>query len=204
MGPRPDGRGRIRAAAVETRGMRLQWGRGRMAAEGTSCRRAHPLHIGFNGAAAGWPRKVRGGGRAHPLPFLLQWGRGRMAAEGLWRYFRHHRRSCFNGAAAGWPRKGPSRPWRRRGSWGFNGAAAGWPRKGPSPAGAKILSPLQWGRGRMAAEGGRPGHALHAGRASMGPRPDGRGRAPRGGRAWLKRYGFNGAAAGWPRKAACR
>ena len=58
MGPRPDGRGRtltwLRAAWPYS----LQWGRGRMAAEGGE-------------ALAEYERAIS-----------LQWGRGRMAAEG--------------------------------------------------------------------------------------------------------------------------
>ena len=38
---------------------------------------------------------------------------------------------------------------------GFNGAAAGWPRKVPLAVFGlcRLLEELQWGRGRMAAEG---------------------------------------------------
>ena len=59
----------------------LQWGRGRMAAEGARARGAWLSVACFNGAAAGWPRK--------DLP-----------AADLTRYT-----GSFNGAAAGWPRK---------------------------------------------------------------------------------------------------
>ena len=39
----------------------------------------------------------------------------------------------------------------------FNGAAAGWPRKAGVDTSAMLLMwQLQWGRGRMAAEGGAP------------------------------------------------
>ena len=59
MGPRPDGRGRRYPGCVLLYlADRLQWGRGRMAAEG----RDQPLLV--------------------ELDVALQWGRGRMAAEG--------------------------------------------------------------------------------------------------------------------------
>ena len=105
MGPRPDGRGRLLGMATLVITLALQWGRGRMAAEGALHRTADTM-----------------GG-------MLQWGRGRMAAEG--RYA----------------------PLLRSVSAGFNGAAAGWPRK------------VSHGRARDTMHG-----------ASMGPRPDGRGR----------------------------
>ena len=73
---------------------------------------------------------------------------------------------------------GPRRPC---GAIRVNGAAAGWPRKAPASRTKKWPWMRQWGRGRMAAEGGDAAveadlYAL----ASMGPRPDGRGR-PRSG-----------------------
>ena len=59
MGPRPDGRGRLIHYVVGS-------------AEVTR----------FNGAAAGWPRKVVMQIDRLVPKFELQWGRGRMAAEG--------------------------------------------------------------------------------------------------------------------------
>ena len=201
MGPRPDGRGRPFGVLTFSFGSSLQWGRGRMAAEGRVVGLVVAALAGFNGAAAGWPRKDHGARRAH----------------------RQHDR--FNGAAAGWPRKGKYAQICSSAQTGFNGAAAGWPRKehagnskgygadasmGPRPDGrgrpyndaaAAVVNTLQWGRGRMAAEGNRrardkmTGRGLQWGRgrmaaegcllyvgapsfaaASMGPRPDGRGR----------------------------
>ena len=61
---------------------------------------------------------------------------------------------------------------------------------------------LQWGRGRMAAEGYlNVGGLDYKEFASMGPRPDGRGRFQAKDTTWPMITGFNGAAAGWPRKA---
>ena len=148
-------------------------------------------------------------------------GRGRLRFPGRWRC----RRSCFNGAAAGWPRKagtaqeqppaplasmGPRPDGRGRYQVLYGQANVPHASMGPRPDGrGRIGGPppnapgglLQWGRGRMAAEGGNDGRrgALTLA-ASMGPRPDGRGR-----RYLRVDWGpfigcFNGAAAGWPRK----
>ena len=155
MGPRPDGRGR--AAGAETPGIEAlrQWGRGRMAAEG---------------APAAMPSSIRA---------LRQWGRGRMAAEG------------------GEP--GQLREVERLvRQWGRGRMAAEGPAGRPA---SRPVSMRQWGRGRMAAEGGRsstlqstrttsvngaaagwprkvadPSALCDITGASMGPRPDGRGR----------------------------
>ena len=107
-----------------------------------------------NGAAAGWPRKEIG--LAKISNSLLS----------------------VNGAAAGWPRKAApsSQPAPR---WtGVNGAAAGWPRK----ALAWRVSLLEVLRVNGAAAGWPRKDVGHADAAtcrtvaSMGPRPDGRGR----------------------------
>ena len=60
-----------------------------------------------------------------------------------------------------------------------NGAAAGWPRKaGERLADFIFWAERQWGRGRMAAEGVLLHDVLvRRGEASMGPRPDGRGKS---------------------------
>ena len=155
----------------------LQWGRDRMAAE-------------RGGRAGAWPWPAASMG---PRPDgrgtldlcrrncgfeLLQWGRDRMAAER--RSPRRHRQAPlhasmgprpdgrgtatamtssakgmkgFNGAATGWPRNGGGRSGRRPRGRRFNGAATGWPRN----------------------EVGRLGFWVGLRRASMGPRPDGRG-----------------------------
>ena len=60
----------------------LQWGRGRMAAEGVRIKRVGCCGSRFNGAAAGWPRKAQDCARMASAEARLQWGRGRMAAEG--------------------------------------------------------------------------------------------------------------------------
>ena len=76
-----------------------------------------------------------------------------MAAEGAANYFGLGILKSVNGAAAGWPRKAGScvqRGWR---AIRVNGAAAGWPRKAGRPFIPPRLVMLQWGRGRMAAEG---------------------------------------------------
>ena len=111
----------------------LQWGRGRMAAEGFSPRAFTRRTISFNGAAAGWPRKGDLRGRRRLDRRELQWGRGRMAAESM---------APMSDVST---------------SRSFNGAAAGWPRKVRTKTDVRTLLQLQWGRGRMAAEGA--GHA---------------------------------------------
>ena len=251
MGPRPDGRGRrLKSGELAHVYYGLQWGRGRMAAEGRAClasslallgfngaaagwpRKENQLRefrysvSGFNGAAAGWPRKVRATQSSRASYGRLQWGRGRMAAEGGLVGGSGSGRPGFNGAAAGWPRKAP------------RGACPAWPAPasmGPRPDGRgrhmkgagddEGYEELQWGRGRMAAEGrrrrrriaGRPELQWGRGRMAAEGRSRellvkhivqlqwGRGRMAAEGapprnactRAWC----FNGAAAGWPRKA---
>ena len=179
MGPRPDGRGRY---ALGGQGV--------------------PAVAGVNGAAAGWPRKAFQGPHGGAVMAERQWGRGRMAAEGVdkSRCISLACR-CVNGAAAGWPRKGAmpgSPPPPNSASMGPRPDGRG--RAGPQLAGAEPprrqwgrgrmaaeglrpaeFSPLrrrrQWGRGRMAAEGSAiPMICLSNIPASMGPRPDGRGR----------------------------
>ena len=177
MGPRPDGRGRYRQRAPY-----------------------QPVNRASMGPRPdGRGRRGRGGGAAQLL--LRQWGRGRMAAEGPCPFIPLIGLICVNGAAAGWPRKGGGGGGDAFASFGVNGAAAGWPRKaaraarpgrsllasmGPRPDGRGRMKtggrPLggrlrQWGRGRMAAEGGAAQPRRDGRRAaSMGPRPDGRGR----------------------------
>ena len=227
MGPRPDGRGRMCLGTFPLGHRQLQWGRGRMAAEG--CISESSLFwpsSSFNGAAAGWPRKVFSMQWSSNPPLRLQWGRGRMAAEGArlygyaastdrlqWGRGRMAAEGCwpfsmqsmhppgFNGAAAGWPRKAAG---RRAGRYCHDEASMG-PRpdgRGRGVPGQAIRpdNELQWGRGRMAAEGrAAPLHSdatrvLQWGRGRM---------AAEGARARPSRArsaGFNGAAAGWPRK----
>ena len=176
MGPRPDGRGRFTSSSAHMWLIRRQWGRGRMAAEGD---RGTRISCWMN---------------------QRQWGRGRMAAEGLLKAPRPPVVARVNGAAAGWPRKAVPLArvhWHAR---GVNGAAAGWPRKDLFRQCPKGLNTLrQWGRGRMAAEGWTDPSGCTMMRASMGPRPDGRGRPGLSSRRPCD-HGVNGAAAGWPRK----
>ena len=203
MGPRPDGRGRSCSPARASRPPRS-----------------------VNGAAAGWPRKARHNLVNARIEEGRQWGRGRMAAEGL--------------RPTPPPPPAPRRQWGRGRMAaegvvppdhvacliGVNGAAAGWPRKAcPCWYSSSCGRGRQWGRGRMAAEGAiylqNQGWGLWA---SMGPRPDGRGRhmnimmcsafsrrqwgrgrmAAEGGASRPSpacgRSSVNGAAAGWPRK----
>ena len=178
MGPRPDGRGRLRSRS--------------------NCL---ARSISFNGAAAGWPRKGPGArdrrlvspASMGPRPD----GRGRV-------YPRVVRRR--SGCAS----MGPRPDGRGRAVGGGAAYRLLAASMGPRPDGRgrldqlhgiPVVPALQWGRGRMAAEG-RHGRRLHRPRhASMGPRPDGRGRTTRD--ACFSALGacFNGAAAGWPRKA---
>ena len=184
MGPRPDGRGREQSVVAPPRIMvPLQWGRGRMAAEGNSLSSRRPESwCRFNGAAAGWPRKaVFMAGP--PRGVLIASMRPRPDGRGR----RRPRREAGRGRLASMaPRpdgRGRLRARERTGAGarGFNGAAAGWPRKdvkphvlcvilirasmGPRPDGRGriyplfvgiVMFPLQWGRGRMAAEGMYP------------------------------------------------
>ena len=248
-----------------------------MAAEGAVWRSTFKTpRTGFNGAAAGWPRKDGKRSTAEEIAGMLQWGRGRMAAEGA--------RGLSGGAyrprasmgprpdgrgrlarEPGHPRRGiasmgPRPDGRGRGLSELGARWRGSASMGPRPDGrGRLISrpcldfyfPLQWGRGRMAAEGaaprppaaclavlqwgrgrmaaeGRaractvpPSAALQWGRGRMAAEgrycsPEcrkhaqlqwGRGRMAaegRGGRVVLGGIaaGFNGAAAGWPRKVA--
>ena len=198
--------GRGQTAAERSCGRRLlagriprQWGRGQTAAErlrglakvgtgkasmgprpdgrGKAHNFWHGLRSGsVNGAAARRPRKgLRPVGIT--IVVLRQWGRGQTAAERAERRLHGSRLGRVNGAAARRPRKAiPLVTVRsRRGS--VNGAAARRPRKG-------LRSPRE-----------AVPHAV----ASMGPRPDGRGKQIRLAAA-PPIVGVNGAAARRPRK----
>ena len=180
-----------------------QWGRDRMAAEGRHAlgfqRRAWQRQWGRDRMAAegahSSPRPAAGGRR--------QWGRDRMAAEGFRNEYRVGiPRPGVNGAATGWPRKehrrrfvnllrcrvnGAATGWPRKAAKGFpqitlkarvNGAATGWPRKAALTWIARLrtilasMGPRPDGRGREATSD----KVLPSSQASMGPRPDGRGR----------------------------
>ena len=181
--------------------IRRQWGRGQTAAEsGRACRRRSHTHGRVNGAAAKRPRKV-GVPRKLMAGFpRRQWGRGQTAAESR----RTARRACrppgVNGAAAKRPRKGLIILRPPAVILSVNGAAAKRPRKGLAERPRVDALGRQWGRGQTAAESRTAGRAGGAGRqASMGPRPNGRGKAEdvmiAGALA-----GVNGAAAKRPRK----
>ena len=225
MGPRPDGRGRRTRGVLTMHAFLRQWGRDRMAAEG---KRAHGGPIGppcVNGAATGWPRKglcppqcpcrpsasmgprPDGRGRVNALSEIVQhlvrqWGRDRMAAEGVEAYVDSVRRDLRQWGRDRMAAEGsqavdlycgvPERQWgrdrmaaeggltwqRATREWCVNGAATGWPRKElpaehPGPAGQASMGPRPDGRGRL--RGGPGQHGANC--ASMGPRPDGRGRA---------------------------
>ena len=202
MGPRPDGRGKRCAPPVRLNSTRSvngaaarrprkgrhrrpahnglasrQWGRGQTAAESwiscsTVCRRNR-----VNGAAARRPRKGLCAWRRHsalqasmgPRPD----GRGKLARRAA-----AGPEFCVNGAAARRPRKVPiSQPLKRCGFTGVNGAAARRPRKDTLRRLPENPSERQWGRGQTAAESRRVYREdLSARSASMGPRPDGRGK----------------------------
>ena len=178
MGPRPNGRGKLSPSREGAPRRLRQWGRGQTAAE-SPCR---PCRIGrtscVNGAAAKRPRKGLGGQDA-----------GR-------------RRYGVNGAAAKRPRKAKGRPQRALADVRVNGAAAKRPRKADARRAAALPRPQrQWGRGQTAAErrsmerlsmrplsvngaaAKRPRKARGAlgvvggAVASMGPRPNGRGKS---------------------------
>ena len=82
-----------------------QWGRDRLAAEGRRRRRQAHTHTRVNGAATVWPRKVVHIVRAPLCSCLRQWGRDRLAAEGLGLHPMLFARCSVNGAATVWPRK---------------------------------------------------------------------------------------------------
>ena len=92
--------------------------------------------------------------RLWAISLARQWGRDRMAAEGRRSLGRARRIAGVNGAATGWPRKAQRTAANFFAPCRVNGAATGWPRK--APAARRAYSSLF---------------------ASMGPRPDGRGRA---------------------------
>ena len=225
MGPRPDGRGTQGAVRRDHSVCLLQWGRDRMAAE-----RALEFAQGTGCDASMGPRPDGRGTSVRALTStpsaLLQWGRDRMAAERFDPFTANADNVRFNGAATGWPRNAMAgRVWiqGRPASMGPRPDGRG---TAPAPAAPSAPSMLQWGRDRMAAERlppaaaalatrpcfngaatGWPRNAYHiAGyaarvRASMGPRPDGRGTAPNALMSTRRVHSFNGAATGWPRNA---
>ena len=202
MGPRPDGRGKsapVRPASGHT--CMRQWGRGQTAAERYTGAPAESRGRCVNGAAARRPRKVQFGRvcrghhlasmgprpdgrgkaakrRASAAPLPRQWGRGQTAAESRLSPRRPDTVCCVNGAAARRPRKALGFLLGRSVYRCVNGAAARRPRKAV-----------------------RARHLFTKVVASMGPRPDGRGKLNSG--FWLDDAirRVNGAAARRPRKA---
>ena len=200
MGPRPDGRGRVHAGQGRRPSIARQWGRGRMAAEG------HVPLDGERGGIASMGPRPDGRGRSSRFSMSLSAYKASMGPRPDGRGRGRPLSGCLspgrvNGAAAGWPRKVDIMADQFLAYSSVNGAAAGWPRKvvqgrdgagdelasmGPRPdgrgrpprraLGAFTQAWRQWGRGRMAAEGGL-------------------------GDEWRARTrSVNGAAAGWPRK----
>ena len=100
-----------------------------------------------------------------------------MAAEGPRRYLGIGRDTCVNGAATGWPRKVHKHDAMLAAFDGVNGAATGWPRKAAGSGCGSGRPPrvngaaTGWPRKALCRTVWTP--PLHA---SMGPRPDGRGR----------------------------
>ena len=179
MGPRPNGRGKHGPAAITAGTLTRQWGRGQTAAERRKFRGSLCLVVG----ASMGPRP---NGRGKPPDRML-------AARGL--------------TASMGPRPN-GRGKRIDSSWlwlgaGVNGAAAKRPRKVGALGGEGYGVERQWGRGQTAAESVPPSilvstrHSRQWGRgqtaaesrhrrhtpcgphpASMGPRPNGRGKRP--------------------------
>ena len=176
MGPRPNGRGKVSRSTSSSISAWRQWGRGQTAAESGACR------PGLNS----WTWR--------------QWGRGQTAAER-----RGHAKFSRRLRASMGPRpNGRGKVGRRY--WGcevderVNGAAAKRPRKAAARPAGRGCRPRQWGRGQTAAESvgsvgsvdalprvngaaakrPRKGHELPCDPckcvASMGPRPNGRGK----------------------------
>jgi hypothetical protein len=210
MGPRPIGRGNIRSTRLaDASRNRLQWGRDQLVAEmspraalgGTGmlqwgrdqlvaeicCGAGESLMpglAGFNGAATNWSRKcvqLRRREATQKSSLWLQWGRDQLVAE-----IREERR--FEAMECG--------------RMSFNGAATNWSRKlerEPESGGPQWSMSLQWGRDQLVAEMLPAASQYDRARASMGPRPIGRGNSAL--RPWTSAVmRFNGAATNWSRK----
>ena len=202
MGPRPDGRGKLRGGAARepTIGVR-QWGRGQTAAESVHVEQAAARQAvasmgprpdgrgkaggaqspsaragSVNGAAARRPRK----GRPHPCIFRgsrRQWGRGQTAAESVRRARRRRAGWCVNGAAARRPRKGSGRSARRDRLPASMGPRPDGRGKREAREFLNARPGRQWGRGQTAAESRRPTSGFRSalrvnGAAARRPRKD--------------------------------
>ena len=173
-----------------------QWGRGQTAAESGRAWRAWPPNKRVNGAAAKRPRKVAGMSLLrHALCYKgRQWGRGQTAAERSTTTRTAGMRTRVNGAAAKRPRKVHAHDITRRSplqrQWGRGQTAAERAQRIHESA---LCSRRQWGRGQTAAESAKPrGKPRRCRRASMGPRPNGRGKktdTPDGSVWWQRQWG---------------
>ena len=231
MGPRPDGRGKFAAVVRRLYSVTRQWGRGQTAAESRWGATSGGRYPRVNGAAARRPRKAEGRKRLAarkrasmgPRPD----GRGKNSFRELeihdigasmgprpdGRGKRQHRpggsrcRLRVNGAAARRPRKDCIADASASSAAGVNGAAARRPRKALVPPSPGTAAWRQWGRGQTAAERAARRRAARRRPASMGPRPDGRGKLAAIGAApvlWLRQWGRGQTAAESLRQAADR
>ena len=155
MGPRPNGRGKVMRQRLNWSTKRRQWGRGQTAAERL---------LAFRRSTANTRRQWGRGQTAAESAILgmgilltasRQWGRGQTAAESRRPLWPTASRRSVNGAAAKRPRKG-----------GVDGPQAGAPRRVNGAAAKRPRKELT-----------RASERIKAGSASMGPRPNGRGKA---------------------------
>ena len=179
MGPRPNGRGKgIAEEGMPPAGSCVNGAaakRPRKVPQGL----ARQLRFcGVNGAAAKRPRKGAGGVGFRTGQCLRQWGRGQTAAESRQTSSAVRAvQSCVNGAAAKRPRKVHGSRLHARRERCVNGAAAKRPRKVAPALAAPASAPRVNG---AAAKRPRkvdtvaPVDGKH--QASMGPRPNGRGK----------------------------
>ena len=177
MGPRPDGRGKARPQPHGGLGRRRQWGRGQTAAESRAWRQALNRTLASMG-----PRPDGRGKSDGPIQPVSgaerQWGRGQTAAERPGLQSRTDLQFCVNGAAARRPRKV-----RRPDGWHFIPPVRQWGRgqtaaeRMPPAQRPNQMGRRQWGRGQTAAESACLPWEGGGYKASMGPRPDGRGKS---------------------------
>ena len=179
MGPRPLGRGRLGLAGRDVDGVPWrQWGRDLSAAEGSSANTT----VSCSGSRQ-WGRDLSAAegfsaASKKAAEGRRQWGRDLSAAEG----------PCHRGR----PPRRSSRQWGRDHSAAEGGSVGDM---------VRVPDRRQWGRDLSAAEGLKRASSVPSyRRASMGPRPLGRGRSVRV--AWRAACpGVNGAATSRPRKA---
>ena len=189
MGPRPCGRGRKNEGLRNLLGDVLQWGHGLAAVDGRTGRMRRRRPTGFNGATALRPWTASSRLSSCARASSLQWGHGLAAVDGSQPWSAPSRVWGFNGATA-------LRPWTERIDcpaelggcglqWGHGLAAVDGIRHATAPYpsigfnGATALRPWTAGRRRL---------PMRFPKASMGPRPCGRGRS----RPHLLRVGAHG------------